>query len=109
MYVPELQDKATALVQKISEHIFTVETRRTVSKDTVSWRYPSPLFACYLDALPHGLARESASESDWLRVSGESAPLCVCDNLHPVGHTRAGRDTVPDAACEHGRRRNNFA
>lgn len=67
MHLPELQEKATTLVRQISEHIFAVETRRTVSKDTISWRYPSPLFACYLDALPHGLARDNAAESAYMQ------------------------------------------
>lgn len=61
IHLPEVQDKAESTLRDVSRYVFSAEISR--SKDASSRRYPSPLLASYLDALPHGLARENLQES----------------------------------------------
>ncbi|KAF7789373.1 hypothetical protein EIP86_000317 [Pleurotus ostreatoroseus] len=63
IHIPELQQGAEEFVRNLSRYVFLTEIRRISSRDTVSRRFPGPLFSCYLDALPHGLARKDPDEA----------------------------------------------
>ena len=64
IHIPEFQEKATKYVKELSRHVFMMEIRKTASKEDFMRRnFPSPLLATYLDALPHGIAREKVAET----------------------------------------------
>ncbi|KAL6299677.1 atypical/PIKK/TRRAP protein kinase [Sparassis latifolia] len=60
IHLPELQDKAENNIRELSHFVFNADIRTTTPKER---RYPSLLLACYLNALPHGLARENPDEA----------------------------------------------
>ncbi|TCD69680.1 hypothetical protein EIP91_006697 [Steccherinum ochraceum] len=63
IYIPEFQEVATKYVRDLTHHVFATEIRKSVSKeDFLRRNFPSALFAAYLDALPHGIAREKAAD-----------------------------------------------
>ncbi len=63
IHLPELQERAENFITELSRLVFAAEIRRIANKDSAIRRYPGPLFACYLDALPHGLARDNLQEA----------------------------------------------
>ncbi|KAH8105847.1 hypothetical protein BXZ70DRAFT_396929 [Cristinia sonorae] len=64
IYLPEFQERATKYVRDLSRYVFVMEIRKAASKEDFMRRnFPSPFLAAYLDALPHGLARESRSDA----------------------------------------------
>lgn len=64
IYIAEFKEKASRYIHDLSRYVFMTEIRRTATKDDYTRRnFPSPLFAAYLDALPHGIARENVAEA----------------------------------------------
>ncbi|OCH94107.1 atypical/PIKK/TRRAP protein kinase [Obba rivulosa] len=63
LHLPELQEKAEKSLSEICRFILAAEIRRIAAKDPIARRYPSPLFGCFLEAMPHGVARDNAEES----------------------------------------------
>jgi transformation/transcription domain-associated protein len=63
IHLPEIGDRAEESVRKVSQHVFNSEIRGNQSKDVGLRRWPGPLLASYLDALPHAIARENATET----------------------------------------------
>ena len=55
IHLQEVQDPAETYIRQLAHHVFTMELRRGVSQDVVSHRWPSSLFASFLDALASGL------------------------------------------------------
>ncbi|CAL1700686.1 unnamed protein product [Somion occarium] len=62
IHAPELQDQSFECAREFSYYILTFEVRR-LSKDTSIRRYPSAIFSCFLDSLPHGLSRDNPAEA----------------------------------------------
>ncbi|EPQ59490.1 hypothetical protein GLOTRDRAFT_136350 [Gloeophyllum trabeum ATCC 11539] len=63
VHIPDIASQAEDYIHKISQLVFRTETRKSFTKDMGVRRHPSPLLACYLDALPHALARDERSEA----------------------------------------------
>ena len=63
MYMEGLKERAERTLREVSRCIVFSEVKRNPAKDPALRRYPSRLLACYLDALPHGIARDNAAEA----------------------------------------------
>ncbi|KZT05505.1 atypical/PIKK/TRRAP protein kinase [Laetiporus sulphureus 93-53] len=63
IHVPEVQERAEKTFLEISQLVLSSEVRRAASIPAFSRKFPSQLLTCYLDALPHGVARENTSEA----------------------------------------------
>ncbi|KAI0921097.1 hypothetical protein AcW2_006184 [Taiwanofungus camphoratus] len=87
IHLPELQEKAEKNIQELSRFVFNAEVRRSSAKDVAIKRFPSPLLTCYLDALPHGLAREDPVEAK--RVQ---------DIVTGLIHELVGMSNIPDVS-----------
>ncbi|KAF5369949.1 hypothetical protein D9758_001009 [Tetrapyrgos nigripes] len=61
IHLPDVQEKAEQLLRKLSQHVMETELRRGHVREQLS--RPSPLLSSFLDAIPHGLAREQQSEA----------------------------------------------
>lgn len=83
MHTPELQERATEAMHDFSRYVLDAEVRRFGSKDAPIRRWPSTLFACYLEAIPRGLARDGATNTtraeELLRTQLQD--LCTMKNL----------------------------
>lgn len=63
LHVADVQEKAEKALSDLARFLFTSEVKRNAVKDALARRYPSPIFACYLTALQHGLARDKPEEA----------------------------------------------
>lgn len=63
IFIPEVQDQAESFIQKLSQTVFEMEIRRSQMREPGVRASPSALLSCYLDAIPHALARESTEHA----------------------------------------------
>ncbi|KAI0068843.1 FAT-domain-containing protein [Artomyces pyxidatus] len=63
VHLPEVREQAETFIRQMARQVFTLEFRRAMSQDMAIRRYPSLLFASFLDGLAHGLSRENAEEA----------------------------------------------
>ncbi|KAI0698576.1 hypothetical protein BC835DRAFT_1541792 [Cytidiella melzeri] len=63
VHLPELEERASAFIRLLARHVFNAEVRKGSTRETVPRRFPNPIFSCFLDSLPHGLARANAQEA----------------------------------------------
>jgi len=63
LHLPEVQEQAEAYARKLAQAIFEEEIRRGQSRDAGARPTPSVILSCYLDALPHALAREQPEQA----------------------------------------------
>ncbi|KAI0053544.1 FAT-domain-containing protein [Auriscalpium vulgare] len=63
VHLPETHEQADAFIRQLSRQVFAAEIRRGMSQEPATRRYPSLMFASFLDALVHGLSRESQNEA----------------------------------------------
>lgn len=64
MHMEGLKERAEKTLQEVSRCIVFSEVKRNSSKDPALRRYPSRQLTCFLDALPHGIARDNAAEAE---------------------------------------------
>jgi transformation/transcription domain-associated protein len=63
IYLPDIQDQAESFIRKLALAVFDVEIRRSQSRALGARHCPGVLLSCYLDALPHALAREQPEQA----------------------------------------------
>jgi transformation/transcription domain-associated protein len=64
VHLAELEERASLFIRSLARHSFNIEIRNGPAREGISRRQPHPLFSCFLDALPHGLARSNTQETD---------------------------------------------
>ncbi|EPT03792.1 hypothetical protein FOMPIDRAFT_150002 [Fomitopsis schrenkii] len=67
MHIEGLMERAEKTLRDVSRCIVFSEVKRNSSKDPALRRYPTRQLTCFLDALPHGIARENAAEAEKAR------------------------------------------
>ncbi|KZT74387.1 FAT-domain-containing protein [Daedalea quercina L-15889] len=63
LHMEGLRERANKALQGVSRYIVFTEVRRHSSRDPTLRRYPSRQLTCFLDAMPHGLARDNPTEA----------------------------------------------
>ena len=58
LHIPEVQDKAEAFVRKLAQAVLEEDICRSHLHEVGVQPTPSSLLTCYLDAIPHAIARE---------------------------------------------------
>lgn len=82
IHVPEVQDRAQEYLRTLSRHVFTLEARKALAKDTAPRRFPSRMFGLYLDVFPLALARSDVQQA---KKAAEVVKMIVHD-IVPIGH-----------------------
>jgi transformation/transcription domain-associated protein len=68
LHIPEVQDKAEAFVRKLVQAVFEEDIRQSHLREVGVRRTPSSLLTCYLDAIPHAMAREQPDHAKKARA-----------------------------------------
>ena len=89
IHVKEIQEQAEKYLRSLSRHIFTLEARRSFSKDNGLRRFPSHMFGLYLDALPHALARPDEMQAS----RAKEVVASIIHDLVEIGHTNGLKTT----------------
>lgn len=61
-YLPELEVRSEAFIRKMAQNVFEMEIRHNEARRG-SRPVPTPLLSCFLDALPHALARDQPEQA----------------------------------------------
>ncbi|KDQ64542.1 hypothetical protein JAAARDRAFT_28186 [Jaapia argillacea MUCL 33604] len=93
VHLDEIQERAEDFIRKLSRHVFRLETRRGFPTESGPRRYPTPLLSCYLNALPHALARENPQEAQ----KAQKLVSCIIQDLIALGNdvSIAMQDVIP--------------
>jgi transformation/transcription domain-associated protein len=93
IHLPEIGDRAEESVRKVSQNVFNSEIRGNQSKDVGLRRWPGPLLASYLDALPHAIARENATEA----LKAQEVLSTILQDLITMGNENGAtpQDIIP--------------
>ena len=87
IYLPDIQDQAESFIRKLALAVFDVEIRRSQSRALGTRHSPGVLLSCYLDALPHALAREQPEQATKAQslVALIISDLVSSENMHSGG------------------------
>ena len=104
LHIPEVQDKAEAFVRKLAQAVFEEDIRRSHLREVGVRPTPSSLLTCYLDAIPHAMAREQSDHAKKARavithivedlVSMKMRPNVTYQDIMLILHQIANRFTA---------------
>lgn len=86
LHQPETDVKAEAFIRNLAKAIFEQEVRRTQSRTPGGRPTPGALLSCFLDAIPHGVARDQREHVDK-----------ACAVITSVVHDLVGMHKQPNA------------
>jgi transformation/transcription domain-associated protein len=102
VHIPDLSEEAKTYIRNLSQSCFEFSVRKNQSRDTKGG--PNRLLHSYLDALPHGLAREQPEQSRAALelvagiienlVAMKNQPNVAPQDLIPILHHMANRFTT---------------
>ena len=104
LHIPEVQDKAEAFIRKLAQAVFEEDIRRSHLREVGVRPTPSNLLTCYLDAIPHAMAREQPDHAKKARtvithivedlVSMKTRPNVTYQDIMLILHQIANRFTA---------------
>ncbi|KAF9453072.1 FAT-domain-containing protein [Macrolepiota fuliginosa MF-IS2] len=102
IHIPELSTEAKTYIRNLSRSVFELSIRKHQSRDAKGG--PNRLLFCYLDALPHALAREQPEQAEAAQeliakiiedlVAMKNQPNVSQQEIIPILHHMANRFTA---------------
>ncbi|KAG2013625.1 atypical/PIKK/TRRAP protein kinase [Coprinopsis cinerea AmutBmut pab1-1] len=103
IYIPTIQNEAESYLRKLASTVFENEIRRNQSREVGARPTPSPVLNSFLEAIPHGLAREQPAQCERAKevvailindlIEMRTRPNIGLQGIFPLLHSLANRFT----------------